>query len=111
MEYKDCAEFAAKCGTVFIATTEGNIPHVRPLALSYHHNPPSHARDPGIKGRGLHEQHPHSKAVHKAASTFTTVHALLLFHFRFAGAQLHDILRLCHLARPHGKQATREAEA
>ena len=35
MEYKDCAEFAAKCGTVFIATTEGNQPHVRPLALQF----------------------------------------------------------------------------
>jgi pyridoxamine 5'-phosphate oxidase len=35
MQYKDCVEFAAKCGTVFIATTDGNKPHVRPLALQF----------------------------------------------------------------------------
>jgi pyridoxamine 5'-phosphate oxidase len=35
MLYKDCVEFAEKCGTVFIATTEGNKPHVRPLALQF----------------------------------------------------------------------------
>ena len=35
MNYKDCVEFASKCGTVFIATTEGNRPHVRPLALQF----------------------------------------------------------------------------
>ena len=35
MEYQDCVKFAVKCGTVFIATTAGNKPHVRPLALQF----------------------------------------------------------------------------
>ena len=35
MEYKDCMEFAGKCGTTFIATIDGNLPRVRPLALQF----------------------------------------------------------------------------
>ena len=35
MNYDDCVQFAQKCGTVFIATVEGNRPHVRPLALQF----------------------------------------------------------------------------
>jgi len=35
MDYKDCVQFANHCGTTFIATTDGNRPHVRPLALQF----------------------------------------------------------------------------
>jgi pyridoxamine 5'-phosphate oxidase len=35
MEYKDCVEFAGRCGTAFIATIDGNLPRVRPLALQF----------------------------------------------------------------------------
>ena len=35
MNYEDCVQFAQKCGTVFIATIDGNRPRVRPLALQF----------------------------------------------------------------------------
>ena len=35
MDYNDCIQFANKCGTVFIATADGNQPRVRPLALQF----------------------------------------------------------------------------
>ena len=35
MDYKDCVQFAKKCGTTFIATIDGNRPRVRPLALQF----------------------------------------------------------------------------
>lgn len=35
MVFQDCIQFAGKCGTVFIATVDGNLPRVRPLALQF----------------------------------------------------------------------------
>jgi len=35
MDFKDCIEFAGGCRTVYLATSENNIPHVRPLALQF----------------------------------------------------------------------------
>lgn len=35
MDFTDCTQFAAKCGTVFIATTDNGMPRVRPLALQF----------------------------------------------------------------------------
>ncbi len=35
MEFKDCVQFANKCGITFIATIDGHLPRVRPLALQF----------------------------------------------------------------------------
>ncbi len=38
MSYDDCVQFANDCRTVFFATTEGDEPRVRPLALQFADN-------------------------------------------------------------------------
>ena len=35
MEFEDCIQFASKCGTTFMATIDGKLPRVRPLALQF----------------------------------------------------------------------------